>query len=213
MKLLATGFSAFPGAPVNPTETLMEELQKTPGTIADRCNFKAAILDVDFATIGDQLAKIAEKFAPDIALHFGLDADAAGFRMERFGRIGCAIDRPDSSGGYSSGKIVTDGPAQFESTLPRAEISKALVESDLPVSLDDQAGDYLCNAVFYLSRSGNCGAFRPEMSGFIHVPQLPVEDGGVPGGGSRLTLSDLAKGARLAVDVCINQWNDKRAAE
>ena len=211
-RLLLTGFSVFPGAPVNPTELLVNELLKSPGQFAGRCEFRAEILDVDYATIGVQLQAIAAEFEPDIALHFGLADDATGFRLERYGRNSADSSRRDNKGGKSSGIVVEGGPDRFESTLPRTQIAAALDNAGLPVSLDDQAGDYLCNALFYLSRAGACGGFKPPMSGFIHVPQLPQADGGVAGEGARLPLADLVYGARTAIDVCVQDWKSKWVA-
>lgn len=212
-KILVTGFSVFPGTPVNPTELMVRELMQSRTAVADDHQLRADVLDVDFSTIGNQLAAIAEEFEPDIALHFGVAAEATGFRLERHGRNIAASDRPDNTGGTSSGTLVTNGADQYESTLPREEIAKELSAADLPVSLDDQVGDYLCNAAFYLSRSGTCGAFRPTMSGFIHVPQLPETEGGLPGDETtRLPQSDLVQGAKIAVRTCIYAWNEKRAA-
>jgi pyroglutamyl-peptidase len=210
--LLLTGFSIFPGALVNPTEALVQELRRNPGDFTNRCDFRAAVLDVNHASIGDQLAELAEQSEPDIAIHFGLANEATGFRLERFGRNIAARNQPDNHGATSTGFVLESGPDQLETTLPRAEIAFALQSAGLPVMLDDQAGDYLCNAVFYLSRSGTCGRFCPQMSGFIHVPQLPVDDGGMPGDGERLPLNDLVQGARLAITTCLDVWESKKAA-
>ncbi len=211
-RLLLTGFSVFPGAPVNPTELLVNELRAAPERLPVHCEFRSEILDVDYASIGVQLEAIAARFNPDIALHFGLAAEAAGFRLERYGRNLADTARSDNASGKSSGILLEGGPDRFESTLPREEIAAALIKADLLVSLDDQAGDYLCNAAFYLSRAGVCGSFRPQMSGFIHVPQLPEADGGVSGEGDRLPLDKLLQGARIAIDVCVSEWKNKRAA-
>ncbi len=212
-KLLVTGFSVFPGVPVNPTEMLARELERNPGDIAGRCDFRAAVLDVEYSTIGGQLARIAREFAPEIAIHFGLAADAKGFRIERFGRNAASDSQPDNTGATWTGALVPGGPERRQSTLPRAEIAAALKAAGLPVTLEDQAGAYLCNAVFYLSRSGTCGKFRPQMSGFIHVPQLPLEDGGIPGEGTRLSLGDLLHGARLAIATCVEHWQSGQMSE
>lgn len=210
--VLVTGFSVFPGAPINPTELLVKALRLDMAGYAGKCRFDARVLEVDFATIGDQLAAIALEFEPDIALHFGLADEARGFRFERFGRNMSATDRPDNSGGYSMGVMVVGGAERFESTLPREQIASALDDAGLPASLDDKAGDYLCNAAFYLSRSGQCGAFRPTISGFIHVPQLPIEEGGMEGAGMCLPFGDLVRGAKIAIDICVAEWRQKKAA-
>lgn len=211
--LIVTGFSVFPGAPVNPTEAMVRALEDDPQDLAHRCHFQTCVLDVDYATIDSQLASIADRASPDIAIHFGLAADATGFRLERYGRNRNNTERADNCGHRPEAQIVQDGIDAHETTLPRDEIATGLAAAGLPVTLDDQAGDYLCNAVFYLSRAGSCGGFQPAMSGFIHVPQLPETDGGVAGPGKRLSLVDLVEGARLICEICLDRWIQMRAGD
>lgn len=211
--LAVTGFSAFPGAPVNPTEALVQALKDDPGDLTHRCHFQVRVLDVDYATIDSQLASLADRSGPDIAIHFGLAADATGFRLERYGRNRSDTERVDNCGHRPNAQIVQGGDDAHESTLPRDDIASGLAAAGLPVTLDDQAGDYLCNAVLYLSRAGCCGEFQPAMSGFIHVPQLPETDGGIAGPGRRLSLTDLVVGARLICSICLDRWHEKRAGD
>lgn len=212
-KVCLTGFSPFPGAPVNPTQMLIDELQGDAGDLADLCELHVSVLPVAYATIGEELAGIARCFEPDIALHFGLSSDADGFRIERTARNAADPLRVDNEGILPATYLIAGGPPLLRSTLPMERIEAELARADLPVTIDDSAGDYLCNAVFYLSRSASCGGFRPSISGFVHVPQLTVADGGMPGEGKRLSLDQLVEGARLIVRVCVAEWDRKVSAD
>ena len=64
------------------------------------------------------------------------------------------------------------GPETLESRLPLNAIHKELSAAGLPVEWSDDAGGYLCNAVFTLSLARGAEDFHPAMSGFIHVPLL-----------------------------------------
>ena len=78
-RILLTGFSVFPGAPVNPTEALVGSLRETPPAID--ADLKTAVLSVEYDTISTQLASICADFQPDIALHFGLARECKVFRL------------------------------------------------------------------------------------------------------------------------------------
>ena len=85
-RILVTGFSVFPGAPVNPTEALVGILNDDPPAGEGIDAFRADILAVEYATIAGRLSAIGREFMPDIAIHFGLARECRGFRLERVAR-------------------------------------------------------------------------------------------------------------------------------
>lgn len=208
-RILVTGFSVFPGAPVNPTEALIARLGRAipEGTTAD--TFRARVLDVDYATISDQLAAACEGFAPDIAIHFGLARQSAGFRLERVARNSHADARPDQTGGLPREQRVCAGPERLASTLPLERIAHGLAEACLPVQWSDDAGGYLCNTVMTLSLAHVCSGLAPAMSGFIHVPPLKKEERHAP---DAMSLADLERGARLVIAACIDEWHQRSSS-
>jgi len=188
-RLLVTGFEPFPGAPVNPTEWLVQALGKEPpeGSSA----FRAEVLPVDYTKVGPALSKIGRDFRPDIAIHFGLAAECRGFRLERIARNSFAGARSDNAGAMPSTEKICDAPAELPSNLPLQAIHDALAAEGLPVEWSDNAGAYLCNMVFTLSRAHGAEDFCPAMSGFIHVPPTQGETG--------LANEELLAGARIII--------------
>ena len=158
--------------------------------------------------VPERLAGIAAGFAPDIAIHFGLSARAEGFTLERLARNEIAADRPDNSGVQPHAACIVEGGEGHPSTLPLDAIAAALSEAGLPHSWSDNAGGYLCNYVFYLSRSPHFAEYAPEMSGFVHVPPLAGPDAPV----NAMRLGDLVAGARVIVKTCAENWAKARAA-
>ena len=68
--------------------------------------------------------------------------------------------------------VVPDGPAAYFSSLPLRPLLAALQEAEIPASISNTAGLYVCNAVFYeAARLKAQGKVR--LAGFIHVPYLP----------------------------------------
>ncbi|MDQ6434961.1 hypothetical protein RB623_12965 [Mesorhizobium sp. LHD-90] len=185
-RVLVTGFEPFPGAPVNPTQWLVERLRNEPPPLERMAAFRAELLPVDYRAIGPRLSEIGRTFAPDIALHFGLAHGCGGFRLERFARNAFANARPDNNGFAPPDGPICRAPALLQSRLPLRAIHDALAAQDLPVSWSDDAGGYLCNAALALSLGAACEGFAPRLSGFIHVPMV--------GEGCALSEADLLRG-------------------
>jgi pyroglutamyl-peptidase len=195
-RLLVTGFEPFPGAPVNPTEGLVQALRQEPPEAPPA--FRAEVLPVDYTKVGQALSEIGRDFRPDIAIHFGLAAECHGFRLERIARNSFAGARPDNAGAMPSAEKICDAAAELPSNLPLQAIHDALVAEGLPVEWSDNAGAYLCNMVFTLSRAHECDGFSPAMSGFVHVPTA--------GAGAALTNAELLAGARIIIAQSITAW-------
>ena len=201
-RILLTGFSVFPGAPVNPTEALVGSLRETPPAID--ADLKTAVFSVEYDTISAQLASICVDFQPDIALHFGLARECTGFRLERVARNTNAKARPDNLGNMPAAAAICAGPDTIASTLPLEEMGRRLAAAGLPVEWSDDAGGYLCNTVFTLSAAHACDGLQPTMTGFIHVPPLDVD---VSATGATLSLADLRRGADIILSAAIDAWS------
>lgn len=196
-RILVTGFNAFPGAPVNPTEALIATLRADAPALALHGDVELAVLDVDYRGLTARLAEIGVRHAPDVAIHFGLSAAADGFVLERTGRNVVGRLQADNSGYIPPAACVVEGrSATVAGTLPYAAVAAALGRLALPWRYSDDAGDYLCNYLLYTACDGACPGFRPSMAGFVHVP---------PAGGP-LSAADLVTGARAILAVCAAAW-------
>lgn len=171
-RVLVTGFEPFPGAPVNPTQWLVERLRNEPPPLDGMAGFRAELLPVDYRSIGPRLSMIGKTFAPDIALHFGLAHGCGGFRLERLAHNIFANAKPDNSGFAPPDGPICEAPALLPSRMPLQAIHSALKVENLPVVWSDDAGGYLCNVVMTLSLAGACEGFSPRISGFVHVPMV-----------------------------------------
>jgi pyroglutamyl-peptidase len=194
-RVLVTGFEPFPGAPVNPTEWLVGELRRNPPRGEGIAAFRAEVLPVDYAGVGPRLSEIGREFRPDIAIHFGLAAECSGFRLERVARNSFAGARADNAGALPEASAICRGPETLPSNLPLQAIRERLQAEGLPAEWSDNAGAYLCNMVFTLSRAHACDGFAPAISGFIHVPPT--------GEGKPLGNAQLLAGARIVIEEAV----------
>lgn len=206
-RVLVSGFSVFPGAPVNPTESLVARLAADPPVIPGPGTFRAELLAVEYDGLDGRLEEIAASFAPDIAIHFGLARECRGFRLERLARNEIAPGRPDNSGRQPDAAVIRQGGEDHASTLPLDEIARRLEARGHRVTWSDDAGGYLCNFLFYLSAGGICVGFRPAMSGFVHVPPSKEAE---PDNPDAMPLEELEAGARVIVETCLDAWRKRR---
>lgn len=199
ISLVATGFGPYPGAPENPTEWLMRRFAVDPPDLGADVAFQSFVLPTEYAGLGERLTLIGGLARPDIAVHFGLSRSAHGFRLEGLARNRMSLERVDARGSLPQSSEIAHGRADIESSLPLQRCLAALKDNSIAAAMSDDCGDYLCNALFFHSRAGLIEAFRPVMSGFIHVP-LP---------GSGFTQEALEKGARLILAETVAEWRDR----
>jgi pyroglutamyl-peptidase len=214
IRVLATGFSIFPGAPHNPSEWLINSLIGEKPDLGPDVQLEAEVLPVDYRKVTDRLDELGRAGSPDIAVHFGLARNARGFRLERRARNVVSTHTADCAGYTPGDPRVGAGPAALPATLPLRTIYSELRARGLPVQYSSNAGRYLCNYTFYRSCSGQ-GGFRAGMAGFIHLPYLDRQLAllGETGAGpllASLTEKMLRQGATLILQSCVDAWRQNR---
>lgn len=216
IRILATGFSSFPGAPVNPTEVLIGMLGSAPPDLGADVVLESAVMPVEYGRVPAMLAGIGRRFRPDIAIHFGLAQTARGFRLERQGRNRNSVIAPDAAGALPPARAVGPGPARIAATLPLEAIAAALVGQGLPVQWSDNAGAYLCNFTLYSVCAGLVDGFRPPLAGFVHVPFLDEQLAVLPKNRAArlpsLTHAQLAAGATAILATSVAAFRAAGAA-
>jgi len=206
-KVLITGFPPFPGAPVNPTQWLIDALQ--PAELSHLCDLRSGVIPVDYDLAGGVLNELAKKHQPDIIINFGLAADSKGIRLERTARNEIAPNRVDNSGKSPEAKTICDGEEALSSGLPLEDIASELIKKNLPVQWSDDAGGYLCNYIFYLGKGGQCPDVKTDRIGFIHVPLLAEERRMNADGQQLITKSDLMSAAIIVIEQSVKAFKNR----
>lgn len=202
-RILVTGFSSFPGVPANPTEALIGALALRPEALAPFGEVRLEVLPVEYRAVPSRLAALGSAFAPDIAVHFGVSAQAEAFAVEMLARNAVCVAKPDNSGFVPLEPFVRQEAEPLGSSLPVEAILAALRHAGLSAEVSDDAGDYLCNFLFYLSRGAHCPPFAPAMAGFVHVPPF----GTTPADGRAFDLAMLTDGAMTILAACAEAWH------
>ncbi|EFO28993.1 peptidase C15, pyroglutamyl peptidase I [Roseibium sp. TrichSKD4] len=166
--LLATGFSGFPGMPVNPTERLMGRLPKRLPAHIHGVRFCYAVLPPEWRAREERTQHIIKKVDPVAVVHFGVDGSQRSINIETLARNWASTTRADAAGDVAPHRLLAKaGTPNRRATLPVRSLQKSARRSGVDVRLSNNAGDYLCNATLW----DTLGTGRQAV--FVHVPSLP----------------------------------------
>ena len=164
--VLVTAFEPFGGEAINPTETILEKL---PDTIRG-FEIVKLLLPVEFIRAGEIAFAEYDRIRPAAVIMLGQAGGRDAITPETTAKNVMTARIPDNSGYKPDGVPVSaGGPDVLYSTLPVGRIVEALAALGVPCHASDDAGEYVCNCLFYsmLDRS------KEEVpTGFIHVPYL-----------------------------------------
>ena len=170
--VLLTGFGPFPGVAENISGKVVDAVAARAHKTFLHHRFHAVTLPAEWTAAPAIVGQLIAELSPVLALHFGVAKDARGFRIETQGRNACrpsvdAAGRPPLESVLIAGAITA-----YAATLPADAIVRRLEALNFPVSLSDDAGGYLCNAVLYHALHTVSAKGHPCRAGFIHIPSV-----------------------------------------
>lgn len=169
MRVLLTGFAAFPGVPVNATMALVPQLADRAKSCFVGAKLIAGVLPTEWLAAPRQMEILLAQARPDLILHFGVSARARGFEIEQRGQNRCLL-APDAGGAFPvSTAVCAGGPEILRASLPVNYIVGRLRRRGIPAFASRDAGGYLCNATLYHSLA-TARAQSGRRVGFIHLP-------------------------------------------
>ena len=168
--VLLTGFGPFPNVPRNASAVIVKRLAREARLALPHVRFAFAVLPTEWTRAPGLVSELHERHDPVLALHFGVASGMRGFRIETEARNFCRMS-PDAAGGLPASNCICEGGASALATsVPATAVAQHLEAHGFEARLSDDAGGYLCNAVFYHSlleastRRDRCRV------GFIHIP-------------------------------------------
>lgn len=170
IRILLTGFGPFPGIAENATARLVPALAQAARRTFPNCNVVDDILNTSWDSAPEHVRQLMARHRPALALHFGVASCATGFLIERHAHNLCR-HAPDADGCLPQfDRLDENGPDLHPVSIDVAKIEARLKARGFPVSLSDDAGGYLCNAVLYHSLTATQALQLPCRAGFIHIP-------------------------------------------
>lgn len=203
--VLVTGFEAFGGETINPSQCIVEALH---GREIDGHRIVGRVLPVAFAPCESLIAEWIDEFDPVLVIGLGQAGGRAELSLERI-----AVNLIDARICDNDGNQPVDVPvkageaAGLFASLPLKRILMALRGAGIPAAISHSAGTYVCNQVFFLTASRLATPARKGRGGFIHVPWLPEQSVNHPGQPS-MALETMIEGVRLAITTSIAHPDD-----
>lgn len=191
-RLLVTGFGAFPGVPDNPTARLMDWLQDSrEAFLCRRLQIETAVLPVEWHAGPEHLHTLLAEHDPDVALHFGANRNAVGFRIEQWARNTTSHQADARGAAAPASTVLADAPRALRAPLSAIKVARHLRSLGLPAQASRDGGRYLCNTVYFLSLLAARPSGRPRLVQFVHIPDRLHGDDAAHG---RLTWQGLRRG-------------------
>lgn len=208
-RVLLTGFEAFEGATVNPSQAIVERLDGR--RIAGR-RVVGATLPVAFARTEPLLRDLLDRHRPDLVIALGQAGGRAELSFERVAINLVDARIADNDGAQPVDRpVIADALPAYFSTLPVKAIVADLQTRGIPAALSLSAGSYVCNQVFFVLAHLLATRHPAARGGFVHVPWLPVQTAGRPGQPS-MALETMVEGIAAAIACAATTREDLRVA-
>jgi len=173
MTILVTGFSSFPGVPVNPCETVLKWVDES----FDTNHVRTKLLPVSFAQSVVDVTAAITKLCPTFLVHFGVSRRAKGIRIEKVAYNARNAQIPDIDQQWYHGTpivrelvyemaIHTKVPVQ--NLIAAAQSATTPSDKTLSITDSNDPGRYVCNNLYW-----NSLYKHPEIpSIFVHIPMI-----------------------------------------
>ena len=198
MKIVITGFEPFLNNKINPTAEILELL---PPSIHGNPVIKV-LLPVEFDTSFEILRSILDKEEPSVIINLGLAADRKAITPERV-----AINVNHSIHGDNKGftpihqTISEQGLNAYFTRLDLDKITTRLQSKNIPVSISNSAGTYVCNNLVYHVLEYIDQNKLNAKAGFVHVPLMDKQTSG--GEKFSLPLDTMLEAVIDIIKTCI----------
>jgi pyroglutamyl-peptidase len=206
--VLVTGFTPFGGEAINPSWQIAASL---PSQIGD-----AVIERLEVPTEFGKAIKITtraiDRLKPNVVLCLGQAGGRSALTLERI-----AINIDDAAICDNAGKqpidkpIMPRGNAAYFATLPIKAMVAAMARKNLPATVSNSAGTFVCNHLLYGVLHHIDKKKYATRAGFMHVPYLPAQVVGKVGLAS-MSLADMCLGVEAAIAAALIHKADVKLA-
>jgi pyroglutamyl-peptidase len=193
--VLMSGFGPFGTYDTNPSYEALLPLHEQ---LISSLDIRIIEIPVTWESGWPSLLDEIDELNPDVVVGTGV-AGSDAMRFETLARnVASGKDEDDVT--LSGEPVVEGGPATIPTELPVSQMSDAMDDSGFDIMISDNAGDFLCNYVFYnLMYHVNNSDDPPVAAGFIHVP--PASDSGT------FSVEDITAAHVLGLEA-LSTWLD-----
>lgn len=172
IKVLLTGFDPFGGEQINPAYEAIKGVEDYIGDI----HVVKAELPTVFGKSIEMLDELIDRENPDVVICIGQAGGRFDITVER---VAINVDDAriqDNEGNQPIDQpVFADGENAYFSTLPTKGIVSALQQANIPASISNTAGTFVCNHLMYGLQYLIEKKYPTVRGGFIHVPFIPEQ--------------------------------------
>lgn len=205
--VLITAFEPFGGEQINPSWEAVRQLHERM-----LCGFQVVAKELPCA-FGDALTTLyaeMEALQPELIIAVGQAGGRADISVERVAININDARIPDNNGNQPIDEpIIPGGPAAYFSTLPIKAIVEGIREANIPASVSQTAGTYVCNHVMYGLLHRLAQQDNKVRGGFIHIPYLPQQAIHHPGAPS-MAAQTVILALEMAITIALRTEQDLR---
>lgn len=191
--ILVTGFGRFPGAPTNPTAAIAARLARAARRRGIDC--VAHVFATSYAAVDRELPRLMAAHRPDAILMFGLAARRGHVSIEILARNRMSTWFPDAAGVLPPrAAIAASAGATVRGRVPFSRLLAAARATRVRTIFSRDAGDYLCNYVYWRALEAAAVPGGPGRVVFVHVPRIAARSRRRAGSKrARFTLNELVR--------------------
>jgi pyroglutamyl-peptidase len=176
LRILITGFGAFPGAPFNPTQPLVARLLRLRRPALADVELAGHIFQVTYKTVDRELPQLLAKHRPQALLMFGLAGRTPYLRVETRARNAVTTLWPDADHALIRKGSISGGVDAMMFGQHTARLLRAADGSGVDARSSRDAGSYLCNYLSWRAIEAVRSDSDVSLAAFVHVP-LVARDG------------------------------------
>jgi pyroglutamyl-peptidase len=174
LRVLLTGFGAFPGAPYNPAERLVGRLLRLRRPALADIELIGHIFHVSYGAVDHELPALLAGPPPDALLMFGLAQRTPYVRIETRARNTVTTLWPDAAHTRLGATRIAPHDAETLSFGPHtALLLQAARASGVWAGPSRDAGRYLCNYLSWKAIAATRQSGGSRLAAFIHIPAVP----------------------------------------
>ncbi len=165
---LVTAFEPFGGETVNASE---EAAKRIHGWRSGDAVVVTRVLSCAYEVCVAEFLEAFERLRPSVVLMTGQAARRRLICVERFARSRVSATAIDNLGALG---VAAEGPVRLEAKGADA-VARAIRDAGVPVRVSMNAGDYVCNHLYYRVLRHLAGATTTVPAIFIHLPATPAQ--------------------------------------
>ncbi len=156
LRILITGFGAFPGAPFNPTEPLVARLLQLRRPAFGEVELSGHIFPVTYSDVDRQLPDLLAMHRPHALLMFGLASRTPHVRIETRARNAVTMLWPDAAHARVRKGSISGGADALMFGPHTAKLLRAADSTGVDARASRDAGSYLCNYLSWRAIEATC---------------------------------------------------------